>query len=129
MEMLSVVGLGLTAAALAVVLRQYKPEYALLVTLGAGVLIFLWITGEAEPLLRQIERVITLAKLPGEYAQVLLKSLGICFLTQLGCDTCRDAGESAVAAKVELAGRVAVLVLSMPLYQKILEVAGSLFSL
>lgn len=50
MEMLSVVGLGLTAAALAVVLRQYKPEYALLVTLGAGVLIFLWITGEAEPL-------------------------------------------------------------------------------
>ncbi len=75
--------------------------------------IFLWITGRRN-LLRQIERVITWPSYRG-MPRFYSSPWGFCFLTQLGCDTCRDAGESAVAAKVELAGRVAVLVLSMPL--------------
>ena len=64
-----------------------------------------------------------------DYTQVLFRSLGLCVITQLASDTCRDAGESAIASRVELAGRVAVLLCGLPLFQKLLELALALVSL
>ena len=50
-----------------------------------------------------IRELISAAGISGEYGVILLKTLGVCFLTQLSADSCRDAGEGALAAKVELA--------------------------
>jgi len=61
--------------------------------------------------------------------KVLLKSLGICFLSQLAADACRDVGQSAIAGKVELAGRMAVLLSALPLFGELLELAMKLISL
>ena len=62
----------------------------------------------------------------GEYGVILLKTLGVCFLTQLSADSCRDAGEGALAAKVELAGKLFIVILALPLFQ---QIAGSALSL
>ena len=58
-----------------------------------------------------------------EYTMVIIKALGICYVTQLASDTCQDAGERAMAGKIELAGRVAVLLLSLPMFSSILQIA------
>lgn len=126
MEVLPIIGLGLVAAVLAVVLRAYKPEYAMLLSLGAGVLILLMIVGELGPVLAQITDMLGTASIPGEYGAVLFKALGLCFITQIACDTCKDAGESAIAGKIEMAGRVAVLVVSLPLFNQVLSIVYSL---
>ena len=55
-----------------------------------------------------------------------MKTLGICFLTQFAVDSCKDAGESALASKVELAGKVTVVVMALPLFQSIASTAVSL---
>ena len=67
----------------------------------------------------------TLAHAP-EYVQILFKALGICLITQIACDACRDLGETAVASKVEAAGKISVLLISLPLFEQILAVVGSL---
>lgn len=126
MELFSLVGLGLVAGVLAVILRQLRPEFALLLSLGAGVLILGGILAGIQPVVEQIRAIFDSTALPGEYLQVLFKALGICFVTQMACDACRDAGEGAIGAKVELAGKVAVLVVGLPLFAQVLSVVRGL---
>ncbi len=129
MEIIAVVGLGVVAAFLSVVLRQYKSEYSLFVSLMAGILLLTFLMENIAPLLEEMGELLRSAGLEEDYLEILLKSLGVCFLVQLSSDACRDAGESAIAAKIEAAGKMAVLLLSLPLFTQILSVAGSLFSI
>lgn len=129
MDVISITGMAIVGTVLAVLLGQYKPEYRMLVSLATGTVILLVVVESAVPLFEQLETLLDATKMPREYLSILLKSLGICFLTQLASDTCKDAGESAIASKVEIAGKITVLLLSLPLFSQILSVAGSLFTL
>lgn len=126
MNILSVIGIGLIAAALAVVLRQQRPEFAMLVSLAAGVVLLLMVCTSIVPVIEEIRGIMELSSMPGEYVGILLRALGICFLAQIASDTCKDAGESAIASKVELAGKVMVLLISLPLFRQVLSIIHSL---
>lgn len=125
-EVFAIVGVGLVAAALAVVLRQTKPEYAMLVSLAAGIFIIYKIFGDLIPLVAEIDTILASSGVPSEYGTILFKALGICLLTQIACDTCKDAGESAIASKIEMAGRIAILAVSLPLFTQVLSIVHSL---
>lgn len=126
MPILTIVGVAVIAAAIAVLLRQYKQEYAMLVGLGTGILIFVLVIIKAQPAFDEINRLLRNSGVGSQYAQVLIKSLGVCFVTQLASDTCRDAGEAAIASKVELAGKFAVLLIALPLFEQIAQLAVGL---
>ena len=126
MEIVSIIGLGLIAAVLAVVLRQYRPEYALLVSVAAGIFILYRVIAEMLPVLDEVRGILEHSAVPAEFIGILLKALAICFLTQIACDICKDAGESATASKIEMAGKVAVLGVSLPLFRQVLAVVYSL---
>ncbi len=128
MEFLSLIGVALTAAVLAVLLRQYKPDYALLIGIGAGVLILIAVITKAQPVFEEISTLMSGAHVNSEYILILIKSLGICFVAQLASDACRDAGESAIASKVELAGKFAVLLIALPLFGQIANLALSMMN-
>jgi stage III sporulation protein AD len=125
MELQSVIGFSLCAAALSVLLRQYRPEHSLLLSIGCGVGILIWLLGEMAPLTEQIRRIASMA-FSGETSGILLRSLGICLITQIACDTCRDVGEGAIAARLELAGKAAMLLLAAPMFVQLLEEALAL---
>lgn len=121
------VGLALVAAALVTVVRQRLPEYGLLLSVVAGVLLLLWVIETGAPLFERVQTLFeTTAGAQAESAAILFKSLGICFVVQIACDACRDLGESAIAAKVEMAGKIAVLVLALPLFEQILSIVARL---
>lgn len=128
MEIFAIVGVGVVAAALAVVLRQSRPEYAMLVSLAAGIFILYKIFGYLTPIVAEIYTILSLSGVPLEYAEILFKALGICLLTQIACDTCKDAGENAIASKVEMTGRIAVLAVSLPLFTQVLSIVYSLMA-
>ena len=123
MQLEAVIGFGLCAAALSMLLRQYRPEYALFLSLLCGVGTLLWLVQTLSPMLGELEQLAKLALSENEGAQILLKSLGICLVTQAASDTCRDIGETAIASRLELAGRAAMLLLAMPLFGQLLEQA------
>jgi stage III sporulation protein AD len=127
-EVFAILGVGMIAAMLAVMLRQHRPEFAMLVSLAAGVFILLRLIGHIEPVVAEVQTILSSASIPGEYAAVLLRALGICFLTQIATDTCKDAGESAIAVKVELAGKLSVLAVSLPLFREVLAVVARLIN-
>lgn len=125
-QIFAVIGIGVVAAVMAVSLRQTKPEYAMLVALAAGIFITYKIFSDLVPIMAQMESIVASSPVSGEYAQILFKSLGICMLTQIACDACKDAGEGAIAAKIEMAGRVCVLAVSLPLFTQVLSIVYSL---
>jgi stage III sporulation protein AD len=122
----AVIGIGVVAAVIAVALRQAKPDYALLVSLAAGVFILYRILIDIMPVVAEVESIIKAAGVHAEYARVMFKALGICMLTQIACDTCKDAGETSIATKLEIAGRVSILVVSLPLFTRVLSIVSSL---
>lgn len=128
MNIITIAGAAIIAAAISVLLKQYKPEYSVLINLGAGIVILLLVLTAAAPILSQIEELIESTNMPVEYIVILFKCLGICFITQLAADVCRDSGAGTIATKVETAGKIAVLLQSLPLFKQILEVAKTLIS-
>ena len=123
MELTGILSLLLIAAFLTVLLRQYRPELALGVGVTAGVLLLTAVIGSLTPSLSSLQGMLQAAALPTEYVAVLFKALGLCLITQFSADACRDAGETALAAKAEFTGKVALLVLSLPLFEEITSLA------
>lgn len=126
MNVIGIAGLALVSAVIAVMLRRYNQEYAVVVSITAGVIILVQILANIVPAIRQINSLLTATQLPTEYGIILFKTLGICFLAQFAADSCRDAGESALASKVELAGKLSIVLLALPLFEKIASTALAL---
>lgn len=119
----AIIGLGIVSALVCLLLKQYRPEYALSASIICGVTIFLTVIAQMTPLFETIHSILGKIDSGNEYTSVIIKSLGICYVTQLASDTCQDAGERAMAGKIELAGRVAVLILALPMFSALLQIA------
>ena len=126
MNIVAIAGIAIVSAILAVMIKKYHQEYSIIISIAAGVIILFEIFSNISPAIRQINTLLSSAGLSAEYTVILFKSLGVCFLTQFAADSCRDAGESALASKVELAGKIAIVVLSLPLFEKIANTAVGL---
>ena len=113
---------GLVGTVLALILGQYRPEFRMLVTAAVTLLLMAMVLEQLSPVLEQLRSTMELTGLTGDYAAILFKAVGICLLTQLAGDVCRDSGESSIASKIELAGRAAILLTAMPLIQDIIVV-------
>lgn len=126
MELFSVIGIALLTVILTLLLNRYHKEYGILAAICGGSVLLLLIIGMLSPVADQLRSWFDSVGVLSENLSVLLKSMGLCFLTQFASDTCKDAGESALASKVELAGKVSVVVLALPLFQSIASTALSL---
>ena len=124
--LMGIVGALLCAALLAVLLRAQRPELALCLSLAAGVLVVVALMRQVVPLLTSLRRLLDAGGFPSAYLSVVLKAAGICLIAQLTADTCRDAGETALAGKAELAGRVLILLTAVPLFEDVLTLVTAL---
>ena len=128
-EIIAVLGVSMIALVLTVTLREIKKEYAVVLTLVAGALLLVWALGNLSPVVEQLEALFSVTQLEVQYGEILIKTLGVSLCTQLASDACKDAGETAIGSKVELCGKACILVLSLPLLQEVLAIAGSMFSI
>ena len=126
MDVAAIVGLALAAAALCALLKRYHGEYALLVSVGTGLLIAAQLFSSLIPVLDEINRLMDQAGVAAEYGAILLKVAGLCFLAQFGAYACRGAGGSAWASRVETAARLAMTAAALPLFRQLAETALSL---
>lgn len=116
------VALALVAAAMLVVLRQQRPEMALLLSLAAGTLLLTLALREMAPSLVALADLASRAGAEGYYLDTVLRVIGIAYLADFGAQVCEDSGERSLARKVELAGKALIMVLAIPLVGAVLEV-------
>ncbi|MBQ9383963.1 MAG: stage III sporulation protein AD [Ruminiclostridium sp.] len=126
MNIAAIVGAGAVAAALAAVLKRSGAEYGLFVSIAASLLILYAVLTSIYPVTELIGELAEAAGAESEYIGVLFKAMAVCFITQIAAESCRDSGEGAIASKIELAGKVAVLLISVPMIRGILGIVKEL---
>lgn len=119
--MLKLIVICLICLVVTVFLRQYKPEYALLSAGASMVVIAALLFGRLSPLIGELSEMLEGYGIDDPLTVYLIKVLGICLITRLCFDLCNDFGQSALACKVELTGKAAVVLLSLPLIKEILD--------
>ena len=121
MEILQIAGLGVAAALLAMVVRGSRPEIASLIAMAAGVLVFFLAVSRLQAVVAVMEQLVNKAGLAQDYIKVLLKVVGVAYVSEFASQTCRDAGEDSLAAKVEMGGKVLVLAMASPVIVALVE--------
>lgn len=127
-DVLKLCGFGLLAVILCVIVKQLKPESAVIVNISAGVMILIAAVKILSPSVKAIGELADSAGINGDFAEVLLKALAISYVTALSADCARDAGEAALGSKLELAGRVSIAALSLPVFTQLAGLITSMLN-
>ena len=115
MDIFKIIGIGFVATVLVTLLKQHKPELAVQMSLIASVLIFFVAAPYFLGVIQTLEGLTDKLNIDVRYFDIVIKVIGVAYVTQFGAELCRDAGESAIASKIELAGKIVLLVMSMPI--------------
>ena len=118
--MIAACGFCLICTVILVLLRKGNPEFAVPVSLLAGAAVLLFIIGSSVGIFNMISEFSQNAGMDEAHIKLIFKALGICYITRLACDVCKDSGETALASKVDLAG------LSLPLITTLLQTVTTL---
>ncbi|MBP3592922.1 MAG: stage III sporulation protein AD [Lachnospiraceae bacterium] len=119
--MLKTALLGILTIIIAMAMRQGKAEYATFVSLTGSILIA-WIAVRLlDGITGSLERLEKLLHLDMEYVALLLKMIGVTYLSEFASSLCRDAGYSAVAGQIELVGKLTILTIGMPIVLALFE--------
>jgi len=121
MDVLQIVAIGLIATVLVVVVKSQKPELALLLSIAAGVIIFLLVLGKIGSIMDIIKDLAARAGINMVYLGAILKIIGIAYIAEFGAQICRDAGEGAIATKIEFASKILIMVLAVPIVVAVLQ--------
>lgn len=96
-------------------------EYSTLLSIGACLFIVSFIIGRLENVLDSIDRITGYININMEYISILLKMLGISYICEFATNICKDAGYGAIASHIELAGRVTMVVMSLPILFHVID--------
>ena len=121
MEIVKIIGVGLIALIIIIILKQYKPEFVIYVSLLAGAIILLVSLDKISGIISLLNNLSTKANVNNQFLTILLKITGIAFLTEFAVSICKDSGETAIANKVDLGGKVIIISMSIPIIASLLE--------
>ena len=120
-EIIKIIGIGLVALVIIIILKQYKPEYAIYVSIIAGILILFLAIEKLIGIIELLQSISNKTYINQQFLGILLKITGIAFLTEFAVSVCSDAGEKAIASKIEIGSKVIIITMSMPIITSLLE--------
>lgn len=118
---MKIAGIGFMGGMLALTVKKDKPEFALLISLVCAIIIAFEVIKGVGNVMGQIDRIIVQCGIDIMYLEVSLKAMGIAYVSQFAAEILRDGGEGAIASKVEMAGKVAILIITVPVLGALLE--------
>ncbi|OKO91172.1 stage III sporulation protein AD [Geobacillus proteiniphilus] len=118
---MQIVGLGLIATFLVVLLQEQKSNLAFLLTVFVGCTIFLLLVDQISNILAMLRKMAEGAHIQMVYLETMLKIIGIAYIAEFAAQISKDAGQGAIAAKIELGGKIVILALAVPILTAIIE--------
>lgn len=124
--MVKVAAIGLIAILLAIIFKKGKEEYSLYISIAACVLILIWGISKLEIIFDAIDRLQGYIKLNQSYITILIKIIGITYVTEIAASLCKDSGYQAIAEQIEIVGKLTILAISMPIMLAIMDTINNL---
>lgn len=125
-EIITAAGIAVIAAGAAVLLKQYKPEYAFGVSLAAGGAILIFAVLKLGGIMGDVEEFVSFSGIDNEHYKIMMRCLGVCIITKIASETCKDCGQGSISTKIDMAGKIIILVIAMPLFSEILSIVKAL---
>lgn len=122
MEVIKIIGIALIALIMIVLLKQYRPEFAVYISLLVGVLILILVMDKLTGIIQLLQSIASKASINGTFLSLLIKITGIAFLAEFAVSICKDSGEAAIASKIEIGSKIIIISMSIPIISSLLEV-------
>ncbi len=126
MSLIQIVALAVMCAMMALVLKNQRPELAVQMGIAAGALILLLISNELINVIDQVNKIGDEFGVNGQQLMVVIKVIGMAYLAEFGVQICKDSGENALAGKVELAGKVMIIAVALPVISSLISLVTSI---
>lgn len=121
MNALQIGVIGVAGTLLALQFKSGKTEYGIYISIALSIVVFIGILGQLEMLVDTVRRIGSYINVDSVYISTLLKMLGITYVSEFSSSICKDAGYQTIAAQIEIFGKLAVFVLSMPVLLALLD--------
>ena len=121
MEVIKIIAIALVAVVLIILLKQYKPEFAIYISLITGVLILVLVMDKLTGVINLLQSISSKTSINNNFLNLLIKITGVAFLSEFAVSVCKDSGESAIASKIELGTKIIIISMSIPIISSLLE--------
>ena len=121
MEVRRIVGIGLIGAILSILLRNSKPEFSMLIPVVVSFTVLACAMPYLIRITEELSRMASSAGINSSYMRIVIKVIGISYLVCITAELCKDAGENAIAAKIELGGKLIILAMAIPIINSLLN--------
>lgn len=122
MEIIKIVGIALIALVIIIMLKQYRPEYAIFISILTGILILILVMDRLTGIINLIQSVEDKFSINTQFIALLIKITGIAFLSEFAVSICKDSGEAAIASKIEIGSKIIIISMSIPIISSLLEI-------
>lgn len=116
-----IVGLALLASIFIILIRQQRPELAFLLSLVTGLIILNLILDQVGIVVNLLQQIAEKARIDLIYFNTIIKIIGIAYIGEFGAEITRDSGETALASKIELAAKIIIMILAIPIMISLIE--------
>ena len=123
MDVIKIIGVGFIAVIISIILRNNRPEFSIYVSIIAGVIIILMLSDKLGEIINSINSIASKTSINMQYLKILIKITGVAILSEFAVSVCKDSGESAIASKVDIGGKILIISMSMPIIQALLQTA------
>ncbi|WP_409297842.1 stage III sporulation protein AD [Peribacillus sp. SCS-26] len=120
-EILKIAGISLIATFLALIVKEQKPSFAFLLIVFTGCSIFLILLDQISQIISMLEKIAVKANVNMIYLETILKIIGIAYIAEFASQITKDAGQGTIASKIELAGKIIILAMAIPILTVIIE--------
>lgn len=124
MDILKISILGIAAVIMAMLLKNYKPEYSYYISLAVCICIFMYVTTKLEIIMEYTEKMEAYINLDSSYIAMILKMIGVTYVAEFSANMCKDAGYNTIASQIEMFAKLSIVVLSMPVLLAFVETIG-----
>lgn len=121
MDIIKIIGIAFIAVIIIVILKQYRPEFAIYASIIAGVLILTLASNTLSGIIEMIKSISSKTNINSDFLAILIKITGIAILTEFAVSVCKDAGESAIASKVDVGGKIIIISMSIPIINALID--------
>ena len=122
MEIVKIIGIALIALIIIIILKQYRPEYAIFISILTGILILFLVMDRLTGIINLIPSIQNKFSINTQFIALLIKITGIAFLSEFAVSICKDSGEAAIASKIELGSKIIIISMSIPIISSLLEI-------
>ena len=126
MGICALIALVLISLALILLLKQYRPEFALLASVTSALILLIYGIAKAGEIISAVRSLTERAGIDEQNVMLVLKALGICYIVQIAKDVCADSGQTALSDRIDFIGKVTVVAMSLPMLMQIIGIVTQL---